>query len=211
MPGTPSMAPANVASVPADGLVNFGIARPDFFAALPRLPGDMPPNMKHEDSAVDQLPPPGWRRPARHPRLFREMTYGSMTAESVTLGLASRWTRFLGQMIDGSFAMIPMALAAVLARFGLASLLPVIALPAAAWSFFYLFCADGLPEGPSFAKQWLGVRVIDAKTGDPCTFGQSFVRNIFTILGPIDWIFIFGDAHQRLGDKAAGTIVVEAD
>jgi uncharacterized RDD family membrane protein YckC len=28
------------------------------------------------------------------------------------------------------------------------------------------------------------------------------------ILGPIDWIFIFGDRRQRLGDKAAGTIVV---
>ena len=28
------------------------------------------------------------------------------------------------------------------------------------------------------------------------------------LLGPIDWIFIFGDKHQRLGDKLAGTIVV---
>jgi hypothetical protein len=31
------------------------------------------------------------------------------------------------------------------------------------------------------------------------------------LLGPIDWIFIFGDRHQRLGDKIAGTIVVTAD
>ena len=139
------------------------------------------------------------------------MTYGLTTADVVTLGLASRWTRFLGQMIDGSVAMIPMAVAGVLAKFGLVSLLPALALPAAAWSFFYLFMGDGWHEGQSYAKRWLGVRVIDAKTGDPCTFGQSFVRNIFTILGPIDWIFIFGDAHQRLGDKVAGTIVVAAD
>jgi uncharacterized RDD family membrane protein YckC len=35
------------------------------------------------------------------------------------------------------------------------------------------------------------------------------VRNILlSILGPIDWIFIFGERRQRLGDKAAGTIVV---
>jgi hypothetical protein len=29
-------------------------------------------------------------------------------------------------------------------------------------------------------------------------------------LGPIDWIFIFGERHQRLGDEAAGTIVILA-
>ena len=28
---------------------------------------------------------------------------------------------------------------------------------------------------------------------------------------PIDWLFVFGDAHQRLGDKLVGTIVVLAD
>ena len=55
------------------------------------------------------------------------------------------------------------------------------------------------------------MRVVSATTGAPCTFGQSFVRNIFTILGPLDWIWIFGERHQRLGDKVAGTIVVIAD
>jgi uncharacterized RDD family membrane protein YckC len=56
------------------------------------------------------------------------------------------------------------------------------------------------------------VRVVDARTGEPCTYRQSFIRNILlTFLGPIDWLFIFGERHQRLGDKAAGTIVVTAD
>jgi uncharacterized RDD family membrane protein YckC len=54
--------------------------------------------------------------------------------------------------------------------------------------------------------------VVDAKTGAPCTVWQSFVRNLLlAILGPLDWIFILGERHQRLGDKAAGTIVVETD
>lgn len=49
----------------------------------------------------------------------------------------------------------------------------------------------------------------DATTGAPCTYGQSFIRNLLlAVLGPIDWIFIFGERHQRLGDKAAGTIVI---
>ena len=210
MPDMPSTAPANAAIVAADGLVNFGIARPDFLAALPLFPGDIPPNMNANDDGVDRSQPRGWRRPAQGSRLFHKMTFGITTPHALILGPASRWTRFLGQMIDGSFAMLPV----VLARFIVVHTTPVFfpfMIAGGAWSFFYLFLADAFHDGQSFAKQLLGVRVVDAKTGRPCTFGQSFVRNIFTILGPIDWIFIFGEAHQRLGDKAAGTVVVTAD
>jgi len=128
----------------------------------------------------------------------------------VTLGLASRWTRFFGQMIDASIAGIPMFLATSIARFSGRMPLSLIVL-GALFSFFYLFLADGLHEGQSVAKQLLGVRVVDVKTGAPCTFGQSFVRNICTIFGPLDWLWIFGERHQRLGDKIAGTIVVVGD
>ncbi len=80
------------------------------------------------------------------------------------------------------------------------------------WAFFYLLLADGLHDGQSFAKQWLGMRVVSERTGAPCTFVQSFLRNILlTALGPLDWIFIFGERHQRLGDRLAGTIVIIAD
>lgn len=78
-----------------------------------------------------------------------------------------------------------------------------------AWWIFYYFFADGLAGGQSIGKRWMGMHVINAETGAPCTFGQSFIRNLLlAVLGPIDWVFIFGDRHQRLGDKAAGTIVV---
>jgi uncharacterized RDD family membrane protein YckC len=50
--------------------------------------------------------------------------------------------------------------------------------------------------------------VIDEKSGEPCTWGDSLVRNLFGALGLIDWLFIFGEKHQRLGDRVAGTIVV---
>ena len=75
----------------------------------------------------------------------------------------------------------------------------------------YLAFGDGLHGGQSFAKQWLGTRVVDARSGAPCTWGDSFIRNLFSILGPIDALFIFGDDQQRLGDKAAGTAVIVAD
>jgi uncharacterized RDD family membrane protein YckC len=78
-----------------------------------------------------------------------------------------------------------------------------------AWSLFYYLFADGFSNGRSVAKAWLGMQVVDAASGSPCTFGQSFVRNLLlAILGPIDWVFIFGERRQRLGDKAAGTIVI---
>jgi len=56
-----------------------------------------------------------------------------------------------------------------------------------------------------------GIRVVDAKTGAPCTVWQSVGRNVFTIFGPLDWIFSFGERCQRLGDKLDGTIVLIAD
>jgi uncharacterized RDD family membrane protein YckC len=138
------------------------------------------------------------------------MTLGIVTDRGITLGLASRWSRLGGQMIDASVAAIPSIIAAVLVP--LTGGLAVAVVPfAIAFSFLYLFLGDGLHQGQSFAKQWLGMRVVDAETGKPCTFGKSFVRNVFTILGPLDWIWIFGERHQRLGDKVAGTIVVVAD
>ena len=149
------------------------------------------------------------------------------TQAGIELGLASRWQRFLGQAIDGTIAGFPVGIAAMMAgllfgrggsagdRFGVGFSGTIgigLIILAGAWAMFYLFLADGLHDGQSFAKRWLGMRVVDANTGEPCTFGQSFVRNITqSILGPIDWIFIFGDAHQRLGDKIAHTVVIDAD
>lgn len=61
-----------------------------------------------------------------------------------------------------------------------------------------------------YSSRWLGMNVVSAYSGRPCSFGHSFIRNLLlALLGPIDWIVIFGERHQRLGDKAAGTVVVE--
>ena len=131
-------------------------------------------------------------------------------AQSVQLELASRWQRFLGQMIDSVFAGLPIAMLPTIANH-VPSLTGVWFPLAVSWMVFYLAFGDAFYDGQSFAKRWLGIRVVDAKTGEPCTWGDSFIRNVFSILGPIDWIFIFGENHQRLGDKAAGTVVVVAD
>lgn len=138
------------------------------------------------------------------------MTHGIVTDTGITLGYASRGNRLLGQGVDGLISIAPIAVIALVsnisASFGL------LFIPAVVWIAFYLIFADGFHSGQSLAKQWLGMRVVDAKTGKPCTYWQSFLRNVLlSILGPIDWIFIFGERHQRLGDMAAGTVVVVAD
>ena len=140
----------------------------------------------------------------------------------IELGLSSRWERLLGQVIDGMVGGLPVGVVALIAGLvvgyrtpgqwgiGLTGSVGLgLIMLAGAWALFYVLFADGLHGGQSLGKRWLGMRVVDADTGEPCTFGQSFVRNLTqVILGPLDWIFIFGERRQRLGDKAAGTIVI---
>ena len=133
------------------------------------------------------------------------MTHATI-AESIDL--ASRPQRLAAQFLDGLVAGAP-ALAAFLLMFLVPRAGFAVLLAAALFGAIYTLLADGLEGGQSIGKRMLGLRVVSMTTGAPCTFGQSFLRNLLLmILGPIDWIFIFGERHQRLGDKAAGTIVV---
>jgi uncharacterized RDD family membrane protein YckC len=121
--------------------------------------------------------------------------------------LASRGARLGAQLID---FMVVVAILFMSAMFGLAA--PALAVLGFLVAFAYLLLADGLPRGQSFGKRVLNIAVIDRRTRAPCTYGQSFLRNfLLAVLGIIDWIFIFGATHQRLGDMAANTIVVRLE
>ena len=122
--------------------------------------------------------------------------------------LASRLTRLVGQFVDGLIGFAPLIAAAMVSvinqRLG-----SILVIAGAVFAVAYYFLADGLEGGRSWAKRWFGLAVVDARTGEPCGFGQSFVRNfLLAILGPLDWVFIFGGRKQRLGDIVAGTLVV---
>ena len=133
-----------------------------------------------------------------------------MTSPSIaqSVDVASRLQRVAAQFLDGLVAGAP-AIAAFLFMFLLPRTGFALMLVAALLGALYTLFADGLEGGQSIGKRLVGIRVISLETGAPCTFGQSFVRNLLLmILGPIDWIFILGERHQRLGDQAAGTIVV---
>jgi len=123
---------------------------------------------------------------------------------------ASRGARLGGQLVDGLIilaAFIPaLVLMQVSERVGMVAFIPAVI-----FAFAYYFFADAMAGGQSFGKRVVDTAVVHAETRQPCSPGQSFVRNLLLyILGPIDWVFIFGERHQRLGDKLAKTIVVEA-
>lgn len=127
------------------------------------------------------------------------------------MNYSSRFARLVGQTIDFCIAALPVAavglLMAPMGRMG-----DAITSLAGLWTLGYLLLADGMEGGQSFGKRLLGMRVVDAKTGKPCSFGRSLLRNFtLTLLGPIDWVFIFGQRRQRLGDKLAGTVVIAAE
>jgi uncharacterized RDD family membrane protein YckC len=135
--------------------------------------------------------------PMSHPRSRHDMIF------------ASRGARLFGQLVDAIVASTPMVVVVLLDTFDIG--FRALGMVAVLFSIGYYLLADGLAGGQSVAKRWLGMAVVDAQSGAPCTFGQSFVRNLLlAILGPLDWLFIFGGRHQRLGDKAAGTMVVVA-
>ena len=123
---------------------------------------------------------------------------------------ASRTNRLIAQIIDDIIAVLPIGASSVVVRVG-EGVGTILVLLAVLWALFYVFMSDGFQNGQSYGKRALGIRVVDEKTQASCSFGQSFLRNLLlAILGPIDWIFIFGDKHQRLGDKLAGTSVIVA-
>ena len=117
--------------------------------------------------------------------------------------LATRGERLLAQFLDaliyGAILVVPGWL---LSTGG-----TVLGFIAAA---LYLLFQDGLARGQSYGKRVTSTAVIDERTGEWCSFGQSFVRNLLlSILNFIDWLFIFGGKRQRLGDKLASTVVVK--
>ena len=106
-------------------------------------------------------------------------------------------------------------IAAALVAFSLASAIGATGLSEAVsgamgYSTFVLgfLFADALPDGQSPGKRVFGLAVVVSSDGRPCTPARSAFRNLFVVLGLLDWAFMLGRTRRRLGDHAAGTRVV---
>ena len=126
--------------------------------------------------------------------------------------LASLSARFIGQILDAlvAYMIFFVPALAVTALLGAPDILRWFNVMCLVLALLYLLFSDGFSNGQSYGKRVVRTAVVDATTGLPCTFGKSFLRNLLLdLLGPIDWIFVFGAKRQRLGDKAANTIVID--
>jgi len=126
--------------------------------------------------------------------------------EKVKSSLASLGQRLGGQLIDTCIAFAFLFAGVLASKPGAGGAASFGALVFIA----YLLLADAMPNGQSWGKKLVGIRVVDARTGNSCSILQSAGRNLLLlILGVIDWLFILGPKHQRLGDMAANTVVVK--
>jgi uncharacterized RDD family membrane protein YckC len=117
--------------------------------------------------------------------------------------LASLNDRFFAQVID-SFIYIGILILSV-------SILPESMVSVGIiLGIFYLLFSDALHGGQSLGKKVFQISVVDMTSRKPCTPMKSLIRNLpLTFLGIIDWMFIFSEKRQRLGDKLANTIVIK--
>lgn len=78
-------------------------------------------------------------------------------------------------------------------------------------AFLFFLLRDSARRG-SPGKRLVGLVVVDATTARPCTVKQSFVRNlVLLVVGTFDLLVpFFRSDGRRLGDLAAGTIVVRS-
>jgi uncharacterized RDD family membrane protein YckC len=127
--------------------------------------------------------------------------------QDTTIKLAHPGKRFQGQFIDGLIAYMLGIVAFYLLHAIIGKDASVFV--AVTVGLIYFLFSDALPNGQSIGKKLLKIKVINKETLQPCSFIQSFLRNITFPLGIIDWVFIFFGTHRRLGDFMASTIVVK--
>ena len=81
----------------------------------------------------------------------------------------------------------------------------------------YFVVLEAATGGQSLGKRWLKLRVV-RDDGFPIAFRHSLVRNLLRAVDGLPWSYVVGlvamvvsDQTKRLGDVAAGTIVVRLD
>jgi uncharacterized RDD family membrane protein YckC len=78
--------------------------------------------------------------------------------------------------------------------------------------WLYFLIKDALPNGQSFGKKSMQIKVVSATTAKNCTVVQSIIRNIVNcipFLNVADAFFAGRYRRQRIGDILAGTIVID--
>jgi uncharacterized RDD family membrane protein YckC len=141
------------------------------------------------------------------------------TPEGVSLelplaGVGSRFVAALLDMMLQLFALVVLGFAVAAGGGGGFAWAAIEAVSVFALFFVYPVAFELGARGRTLGKRWTGLRVISAD-GSPVTFRASVLRNLLRLVDILPTaylvgaIFIFATRHnQRLGDLAAGTLVV---
>ena len=143
-------------------------------------------------------------------QMNKDLTLTSIGNRSYAL--ASLGERLLAQLLDKLFGFVPLLIGVWImdASSGQGQVGFWFFVSGALVYLFYLLFQDGFGRGQSYGKRIVGIRVVDASSGDSCTLLQSFGRNVLLpVFGIIDCILIFGRMRRRLGDIMANTLVVK--
>jgi uncharacterized RDD family membrane protein YckC len=73
---------------------------------------------------------------------------------------------------------------------------------------FTLYFLKDIINGRSLAKLILKLQLVDNKTGEVASPLQCFVRNLFCIIWPVEFIVALANPGRRIGDRVAGTRLV---
>lgn len=91
--------------------------------------------------------------------------------------------------------------------------LSILATPLLGLGILYFLLKDGLKDGRSLGKRSYNLRVVDAKTGAPCSLLQSAQRNVLLLIPfvPLLDVILLSATGLRSGDQIAGTRVIFVD
>jgi len=159
--------------------------------------------------------------PPASPQLTRRLEVETPENVTLDLELAGLGSRALASLIDlailSAWSLAVVVASSVLALFGnagpMAAAVTVLVLSVSFGAYFVLF--EGLRNGQTPGKRLLGIRVV-RQTGHPITMGAAIVRNVLRLADMLPPpVYLVGGAlvalhpkGQRLGDMAAGTVVV---
>ena len=130
--------------------------------------------------------------------------------------------RFLAWLVDGFVGAAAFIGTAALGFFnswltGGTTLLWLALLGTFVWAVYYSFAKDGRHDGQSIGKEMVDLMVVNVKTNEPCTKGESSLRAVvYMALGLLPFIGFFiepimvlaAEDGRRLGDRAANTQVI---
>lgn len=140
------------------------------------------------------------------------------TAQHVTIAyeLASVRNRISSALIDAAvLGVVYLALYFSTAWLFEGELLPIAKFFPIWGTILYIFLCEWLWRGKTLGKRSVGTHVMRAD-GQECTVGDYFLRAVFTVVDYLLTGFSLGiiiitvsEKKQRLGDMAAGTVVVK--